>query len=294
VNAPVIPDYISPIVAYRVWHWDATGLTSFNGERWLPGKALTAKCAKCLTTDHEPPADGCSCGVYAAKNYHHLQGIIDSNVEYAVHGEVYLWGKVVEHELGWRAQFAYPKSLVLSSNIKPRLESLKVYGADISIAAHLLWTKGSGYTPDGCDWLRGHPLALQPGDCVTMLGRGIGLVERDDGASGCISGSVVCVRLRTNLYIVPHQDIVWDCQNSRWKVDLSRYRGAVLLPSSKGWKINCAILELKNTTSDVGRRPQEPSPTVLTAESFADLQTTCPHLVIDKFGHCEHCGDFSW
>jgi hypothetical protein len=109
VNVPVIPDYISPIVAYRVWDWDATGLKSLNGERWFPGRALTAKCP---TTDHEPPADGCSCGVYSAKNHQHLQHIIDCNVEYAVHGEVYLWGKVVEHKLGWRAQFAYPKSLV--------------------------------------------------------------------------------------------------------------------------------------------------------------------------------------
>jgi len=276
VNVPAIPDYISPIVGYRMWQWGATGLKSLNDEPWLPGRPLAAKCPtlrvygpipEWVTTFHEPPADGCSCGVYAAKNYQHLQKIAD--IEYGVHGEVYLWGKVVEHDLGYRAQFAYPKSLVLPSNIDPRLEPsglepLMVYGADISIAAGtskdqhiLLWTKGSGYTPAGFDWRKqwckwckqwhGRTLLVarlrakgpQQGDCVTMLGRGIGLVERDDGSSGCTSNSV-CIRLRNNdLYIVPHQGIVWNCQNWRWEVDLSGYMGTVILASSNGWKIFC-------------------------------------------------------
>jgi len=30
-----------------------------------------------------------------------------------IYGEVYLWGRVVEHPAGWRAQFAYPKTLKL-------------------------------------------------------------------------------------------------------------------------------------------------------------------------------------
>jgi hypothetical protein len=36
-----------------------------------------------------------------------------------IHGEVYLWGTVVEHKLGWRAQFAYPKSLFLPPDAIP-------------------------------------------------------------------------------------------------------------------------------------------------------------------------------
>ena len=36
-----------------------------------------------------------------------------------IHGEVYLWGTVVEHELGWRAQFAYPKTLFLPPDLIP-------------------------------------------------------------------------------------------------------------------------------------------------------------------------------
>src|SRR5205807_86852 len=33
--------------------------------------------------------------------------------------EVCLWGTVVEHEIGWRAEYAYPKSLVLPLSLLP-------------------------------------------------------------------------------------------------------------------------------------------------------------------------------
>jgi hypothetical protein len=162
------------------------------------------------------------------------------------------------------------KSLILPSNIDPRLEasrlaSLKVYGADISIPPNiLLWTKDSGYTSARFDWLaerrkpswcerckkwHGRILKIpQLGDSVMVLGRGIGLVERDDGSLGSTRDSV-CVRLGNNdLYIVPHQDIVWNCQDWLWEVDLSRYTGTVILPSSKGWKILCRSLEIMKST----------------------------------------------
>lgn len=178
MNVPAIADYISPIVGYRMWRWDSAGLKSVNREPWHPGQALTARCP---ITDHEAPARGCSCGVYAAKNYQHLLKIVDD--VYDVHGEVYLWGKVVEHKLGYRAQFAYPKSFVLPSVIDASLapsglDPLMAYGVDISVVTHiskeakrgltvfeqskkLLWTKDSGYTPTGCNWLGGFPLVQQ-------------------------------------------------------------------------------------------------------------------------------------
>ena len=39
-----IPDYISPIVGYRVWTWNTMGLKSLCGERWHPGQSLAARC----------------------------------------------------------------------------------------------------------------------------------------------------------------------------------------------------------------------------------------------------------
>ena len=37
-----IPDYISPIIGYRVWKWEKTGLKSLCGERWKPSQLLAA------------------------------------------------------------------------------------------------------------------------------------------------------------------------------------------------------------------------------------------------------------
>lgn len=292
MKAPAIPDYVSPIVGYRAWHWHAKALWSFNGEAWRPGHALTAKCPK---ADHEPPADGCSCGIYAAKDYQHLQRICSSQcVEAFVHGEVYLWGKVVEHDLGYRAQFAYPKSLVLRSTLDPRLEtscleSLIIYGANIYTPHDVLLAKDSGYTQAGLDWLaeRRKPWCerckkwhrrilrmLQLDDSVMLLGRGIGSVERNDGSSGGNSDAVY-VRLGNNdLYIVPFDDMVWDCGNSRWEVDLSRSRDTVILPSSKGsWKILCRPLKL---TANETSLPSDPvSPKTSTPPKRPSSPDTC-------------------
>jgi hypothetical protein len=112
-----IPDYISPVVACRVWRWGATGLQSLNGEPWLPGRPLVAACrlpsgttvhrTEALHSTQELPHPDCSCGVYAAKSIEHLREF--GYAERGAYGEVYLWGTVVEHKLGWRAQSPIPK-----------------------------------------------------------------------------------------------------------------------------------------------------------------------------------------
>ena len=50
-----IPDYISPIVGYRTWQWDAVGLKSLNSEPWFPGLALEASTARCRK-EHAAPS----------------------------------------------------------------------------------------------------------------------------------------------------------------------------------------------------------------------------------------------
>lgn len=163
-------DYISPVVGYRVWTLGAAGLKSLCGERWRPGESLAARCRACTivgrpgpTHDHDAPRVDCTCGIYSAKKLGHLCG--GGYEQYAVHGEVYLWGKVVEHEQGWRAQFAYPKKLVLSQDvvsftleeIQPRLRALISYGSDIFIRGNRktisLWGKDSGFDAAGLDYL---------------------------------------------------------------------------------------------------------------------------------------------
>jgi DNA-binding CsgD family transcriptional regulator len=106
-----IPDLISPIIGYRVWQWDGSRIASLNGHAWLAGRAMEATCN--LGRLHQAPQTDCACGIYAVKTAEQLDRMRSGGI----FGEVYLWGTVVEHELGWRAQFAYPKNLILPFEI---------------------------------------------------------------------------------------------------------------------------------------------------------------------------------
>jgi hypothetical protein len=126
-----IPDYVSPVIGHRVWQWDGSRLVSLNGQAWPPGKALEAECASLMKSlgyerffnanelrGHQAPQIGCSCGIYAVKSAEQLAGLgLRLN---GIWGEVHLWGTIIEHSLGWRAQFAYPTSLVLSTHTVTR------------------------------------------------------------------------------------------------------------------------------------------------------------------------------
>jgi hypothetical protein len=116
-----VPDYVSPIVAYRAWQWDFARswtskppLKSLNGEWWFPERPLSAKCgapvarrAPTVRNNHNAPQIGCMCGIYAAKSFDQLRWM--GYDQRGISGAVNLWGTIVEHKLGWRAQFAYPK-----------------------------------------------------------------------------------------------------------------------------------------------------------------------------------------
>lgn len=169
-----IPDYISPIVGYRGWTWDAKGLKSLCGERWHPNQSLAARCRASAVVgtiagrveghdSHDAPQAKCTCGVYAAKSLEHLRK--NGYDRCGIYGEVCLWGTIVEHERGWRAQLAYPKNLFLSpdalpftlAEIWPRLQALTLYGSDIFVPDNdqtsSLWSKRSGFDPAGLDYL---------------------------------------------------------------------------------------------------------------------------------------------
>jgi hypothetical protein len=121
-----VPDYISPIISYRVWRWDVGGLRSLNGELWQPGKPLEAGCkvsqfalwrghAYAAHSPHDAPQMNCTCGIYGSKSLEHLPKYGFEKAR--IRGQVSLWGTVVGHRLGWRAQYAYPKSFFLLPEI---------------------------------------------------------------------------------------------------------------------------------------------------------------------------------
>src|SRR5437588_3873451 len=100
-----------------------------HGERWMPGRSLSVRCPISETRlrrsggrsahfSHGMPEFGCTCDIYATKSLDHLRST--RYWQYgSVHGEIWLWGSVVEHQDGYRAQFAYPKKLFLKSEDLP-------------------------------------------------------------------------------------------------------------------------------------------------------------------------------
>jgi hypothetical protein len=237
-----VPDYISPIVGYRVWTLSTMGLKSLCGEQWHPAQSLAARCRASAVVGpvvgrseaadaHDAPQEKCTCGIYAIKTLHHFRSA--GFERFGVCGEVFLWGKVVEHEFGWRAQLAYPKNLFLSpdalpftlAEIWPRLQALTLYGSDIFVLDNdqtiSLWGKRSGFDPAGLDYLierskgyydrRQRDRTLKKGDRVAILGRGISVVEHvDETEVEALLGNKTILRMRRN-------DIAWNRQNMRWE-----------------------------------------------------------------------------
>jgi len=227
-----VPDYISPVVGCRVWQWDVKGLKSLNGVLWQPGRAFTAECR--TPGCHEAPQSGCTCGVYASKNFDHLSRL--GYIENRIHGEVSLWGTVIEHEEGWRAQFSYPRNFVAPLSMVPlgmnRLElwlaALTAYGCDISVigdtGAVPLWRTDSGVEAKGIELLmrrgnrwyarRAEQRRIKPGDRVAVLGHGIAIVEHaDQDLVQAILGSRDKARIK-------RKEVVWCEQYMRWETAL--------------------------------------------------------------------------
>lgn len=223
------PDFISPVVGHRVWQWDVTGLKSLNGIQWHPGEAFAANCR--TSGCHEAPQSDCTCGVYASKSSDHLRRIGYS--ENRICGEVWLWGTVIEHEDGWRAQFAYPRNFVVPLSMVPlgmgRLElwlaSLSAYGCDIFVGSEAktvpLWGNGSGMDGSGLGLLmqrcngwyvrRAEERRLKPGDRVAVVGHGISVVEQADNSH------VRAVLGNRNILRIERDKIVWCEQYMRWE-----------------------------------------------------------------------------
>lgn len=107
------------LYGYRVWKVDEEGrLYSVRGPVTLPWAAwpvdrpMTATCVRGFFPwgQHRAPVFGCSCGVYACKEPVELGPSASGVDPYGPHvmGVIQLWGRVVEHPLGWRAEKGKP------------------------------------------------------------------------------------------------------------------------------------------------------------------------------------------
>lgn len=116
----VVPDSIEPFVGFRAWEVRNLSLFSVTpmskaAAIWPVGKRMEALCNHKTSTNHEPPEQNCSCGIYAARTFDHLaeQRYQEFMAEgpVVIAGTVWLWGKVIQASHGFRAQYAYPKRL---------------------------------------------------------------------------------------------------------------------------------------------------------------------------------------
>lgn len=135
----MIPDYCEALTGYRCWNVFPNGLMvgQAYAEPWPPFEAFVGRCGFASSTEHiregrfvPAPVMGCDCGVHALKHAQAAeQRLIDEiiterdsfTVSYfwnghrppksRVWGAVKLWGRVIEHKIGYRAEFAYPSAL---------------------------------------------------------------------------------------------------------------------------------------------------------------------------------------
>ena len=135
-----------PVVGWRIWRVTGDGLRATVWDTpWPARERFDARCRRGSAAywSDEPPAGhrapdpGCDCGVYAFKRREDAEQLAREKVDGDVIavGRVSLWGRVIETELGFRAERAYPYDLVLlggSDELARRIR--QEYAVDVSTA----------------------------------------------------------------------------------------------------------------------------------------------------------------
>lgn len=122
-----LPDQLGPVTGWRLWRSVAGELRSLNdGVPWAPGVEAVARCK--IDWSHDAPVPECSCGLYATKS-----PVPTRPLGRLISGPVGLWGRVVEHEDGYRAARAYPQALHVLEDFHCGIP----FGADARSAATL-------------------------------------------------------------------------------------------------------------------------------------------------------------
>ena len=138
----IVPE---PIVGWRRWNFMYPHFLANLGNDtiYVPREKIEAHCEQYSTigalvlgkdhSEHQAPHLTCMCGIYAYKEKPRLLREIRNSCSgfiprkamteliqlRLVYGEINLWGKVIEHEDGYRAQFGYPKRLWCTPAIEP-------------------------------------------------------------------------------------------------------------------------------------------------------------------------------
>ncbi len=151
----LVPDMIEPIVGWRTWNAQGYKNQTLLGslvwnEIWQPGRVMQAECVRqarslegCCCGKYflsQIPL-GCTCGIYAHRTYQQLLAARPNDKEFyryplwssaIIHGEVNLWGRVIQGKKGYRAQYAYPKKLFVHAYIPKDLARCEKLASDLS------------------------------------------------------------------------------------------------------------------------------------------------------------------
>jgi len=118
-----------PIDGWRAWRLRRAELGAIRiapttpRPDWEPSVPIHATCSGSHTREymvynpelvkfHRSPEPGCTCGIHAMKDPRRLRRSRPGKTA-GVIGTVAMWGRVIEHTKGWRAEFAYPARLRL-------------------------------------------------------------------------------------------------------------------------------------------------------------------------------------
>lgn len=145
---------MNPIIAYRIWKVSSEGRlsTAYRGNgKWPWMKPYLGWCDggdRSFFThvtptgtagktyydpprpDHDAPHFDCACGLYGYKSVKCLEQTFHTYSKGdCVLGRVALWGKIVEHEDGYRAEYGYPQVLY-NNDQQNTLVAAQKYGID--------------------------------------------------------------------------------------------------------------------------------------------------------------------
>jgi hypothetical protein len=143
-DLPVV-EGTEPIDGWRMWRLGTTAddrpsllpAGSGGADAWVPRRAVRARCGvpallRRTRHPHDAPDPRCICGIHASRALGDAPRDVPAWPTPPVAGTVALWGRVIEHERGWRAAFAYPSRLALVCTLCAGLEP----GPGVPVVVH--------------------------------------------------------------------------------------------------------------------------------------------------------------
>lgn len=103
---------VGEIIGWRIWHLKRGYLTSYSMPiAWFPDQPMSGV-----------PDDYGAQGIWSFKTSHHaLHKLLSEGPDRFVMGSVYLWGEIIEHTIGYRAEYAKVRSIDVVPKDDPRL-----------------------------------------------------------------------------------------------------------------------------------------------------------------------------